>query len=287
MNTNIIIPNNLFINRLKNIKPSDIPNVYLNKANEIRHLPCFNSVYNSKLIWDKKKKYDKEVVVKNKIHIIISDFTDKSKVKREFISFLNKLTDSKKDDIYIKIKDIIKHNNDDNELFIILYNFIIKNGTININLYLNIFNFFNKDIVVKNINLYWNNFTENKEWIPPSYILENALMVGNEDDEIYNLYCDYVKWKKTNSSIFNILILLVDDKIKIENVLNNIYAYLIEYISSSVKKYRHVIDILLEDIIIIMSYYKNNNIIEKFKNMDLSILENSSKFLIYNITGKK
>jgi hypothetical protein len=287
MNTNIIIPNILFLNRLKNIKSNSIPDVYLNKAKEIQHMPCFNSVYNSKLIWDKKKKYDKEIVVKNKIHIVITDFTDKSKIKREFISFLNKLTDSKKEDIYLKIKNLIKQNNDDEELFTILYNFIIKSDIKNIGIYLNIFNFLNNDIVTKNIDLYWNNFNENKEWIPPLYILDNALMVGNEDDEIYNLYCDYVKWKKTNNSIINMLILLIIDQSKIENLLNNIYTYLIEYISFSAKKYRHVIDILLEDMIIIMSHYKNNDIIDKIKNIDLSILENSSKFLIYNITGKK
>ena len=287
MNTNIIIPNILFLNRLKNIKSNSIPDVYLNKAKEIQHMPCFNSVYNSKLIWDKKKKYDKEIVVKNKIHIVITDFTDKSKIKREFISFLNKLTDSKKEDIYLKIKNLIKQNNDDEELFTILYNFIIKSDIKNIGIYLNIFNFLNNDIVTKNIDLYWNNFNENKEWIPPLYILDNALMVGNEDDEIYNLYCDYVKWKKTNNSIINMLILLILDQSKIENLLNNIYTYLIEYISFSAKKYRHVIDILLEDMIIIMSHYKNNDIIDKIKNIDLSILENSSKFLIYNITGKK
>ena len=287
MNNNIVLSNNLFINRLKNIKLSDIPSVYLNRANEIGKLPCFNGVYNSKLIWDKKKKYDKEVVVKNKIHIIISDFTDKSKIKREFISFLNKLTESKKDDIFIKIKDIIKHNNDDEELFIILYNFIIKSEATNLNLYLNIFGFLNKEMVHKNTELYWNNFIENKEWIPMSYILENDLMTGKEDSDIYNLYCDYVKWKKKNNTTINILILLIADNIKIENLLNTIYKYLIEYINISERRYRHIIDILLEDIIIIMSYNKNNDIINKFKNMDLSILENSSKFLIYNITGKK
>lgn len=287
MSANIIIPNTIFLNKLKNIKSNSIPNVYLNKAKELQILPCFNTIYNSKLIWDKKKKYDKEIISKNKIHIVITDFSDKSKNKREFISFLNKLTDIKKDDIYFKIKNLIKQNNDDDEFFTILYNFIIKNDSKNIDIYLNIFNFLNKDIVSKNIDIYWNNFNENKDWIPHSYILENDLMIGNEDDVIYNLYCDYVKWKKTNNSIINLLILLIIDKNKIDTLLNNIYNYLIDYIYFSTKKYRHVIDILLEDIIIIISHYKNNNIIDKIKNIDLSILENSSKFLIYNIIDKK
>jgi hypothetical protein len=286
MSQNIIISNNIFINRLKNIKVIDIPDVYLNKANELHKYACFNIAYNSKLIWDKKKKNDKEII-KNKIHIVITDFTDKSKIKREFISFLNKLTDVKKEDLYIKIKELIKHNNDDDEIFTLLYNFIIKNDANNINLYLNIFDFLNRDIAIKKTNIYWNNFIDNKEWIPPLYILENELMIGNEDDKIYDLYCDYVKWKKTNNSIINILILLVIDKVKIDGLLNNIFIYLMEYISLPSKKYRHVIDILLEDIITIMSYYKNNDIIDKFKNIDMSVFENSSKFLIYNITGKK
>ena len=286
MSQNIIISNNLFINRLKNIKVIDIPDVYLNKANEIQKYACFNTAYNSKLIWDKKKKNDKEII-KNKIHIVITDFTDKSKIKREFISFLNKLTDAKKDDLYVKIKELIKHNNEDDEIFTLLYNFIIKNDANNINLYLNIFDFLNRDIVIKKTNIYWNNFIDKKEWIPPLYILENELMTGNEDDKIYDLYCDYVKWKKTNNSIINILILLVIDKVKIDGLLNSIFIYLMEYISLPSKKYRHVIDILLEDIITIMSYYKNTEIIDKFKNIDMSVFENSSKFLIYNITGKK
>jgi hypothetical protein len=287
MNTNIIINNEVFVNKLKHIKLSDIPDVYLKKSAEIQKYSCFNSIYNSKLIWDKKKKNDKEIVNKNKIHIIINDFSDKSKNKREFISYLNKLTDNKKFEIYKKIQNIILHNDDNNELFNLLYNFIIKSDVKNIKIYLTIFNFLNKEIVINSIELYWNNFINNKEWIPPSYILENNLMCGNEDDEMYNLYCDYVKWKKINSAKINILLSLVTEPTKINDLLLNIYNYLLEYISNSKNLYRHIIDILLEDIIILLSYYNNEEIINNFKNMDLTIFENSSKFIIYNIIGKK
>jgi len=290
MNSNIIIGTNVFVNKMKTIKNQDIPCNYLKKTEDIQKYTCFNSAYNSKLIWDKKKKFDKDTyVVKNKIHTLINDFSDKSKNKREFISYLNKLTEIKKKDIYIKIQDIIKQNGNDKDFFDILYNFIIKSDikNLNINLNIKIFDFLDNEIVKNNIEEIWNNFITNKEWIPPQYILENELMTGNEDDVIYNLYCEYVKWKKKNNAIITILILLVKDSIKIKELLDNIYSYLINYISTSSNMYRHVIDILLEDIIIIISYYKNEEIINNFNNMDLSIFENSSKFHIYNIIGKK
>ena len=52
---------------------------------------------------------------------------------------------------------------------------------------------FDKDYVVLNINKIWDNYLNNKEWNPPAYVYENNLLLLNDE---YDMYCDYIKWKK-------------------------------------------------------------------------------------------
>ena len=82
----------------------DIPDNILNKADNLKKsCSCFNSLYDPKMIWEKKlyNKKEKSLQIANnagtasnkgRFHIIIPDFSDNSSTKRTLIGHLNKLT---------------------------------------------------------------------------------------------------------------------------------------------------------------------------------------------------
>ena len=108
----------------------DIPSNILEKVADIKNsYSCFNSYYDPKMIWAKKifnnkDKYNKPKV-KNRVHIIIPEFTKTSETKRSLIGYLNKLSNKNKDFIYEKLKDIIDNSKDTlDEIFSIIINYI-------------------------------------------------------------------------------------------------------------------------------------------------------------------
>jgi hypothetical protein len=84
-----------------------------NKANDlINNYNCFISNYDARSLWEKKKIIaSNRTVAKSRPHIIYVDFSDETKCKKEFISYLNKLTDLNKDTIYNKISVFISKIN--------------------------------------------------------------------------------------------------------------------------------------------------------------------------------
>jgi hypothetical protein len=257
----------------------DVPNNILEKVTDIKNTySCFNSYYDPKMIWAKKifnnkDKYNKPKV-KNRVHIIIPEFTKTSETKRSLIGYLNKLSNKNKEFIYEKLKDIIDNSKDTlDEIFSIIINYIKTNDD---NIYSEILDFFDKDFLTSNINIYWDNYLANKEWNPPTYIYENNLLLLNDE---YNLYCDYIKWKKSIHNMNKVWIKYKESELII--LLNNICEHINYIINENVHKY--ILDILLEQIYKILCIKKYPEIIDKIKNIDLKKFDNSTKFLIYNI----
>lgn len=255
----------------------EIPDNIIKKSEELKNnYDCFKSYYDPKMIWMKKNyvKKDKQYPVKNKFHIIIPDFNDDSKFKRKIIGLLNKLTDKNKYTIYYGIKEIINTNNDKNMIFDILWEYN-KNNYKEINI--DIFNFLSKETLCSHIDAKWNNYISNKEWNPPDFIYDNDILLI---DDKYDIYCDYIKWKKNTSNLNKLWI-----KFKLEDIdilAEQILEFVLNIIDNS-SAYKHIIDIFLEQLIQIISAKKNINIINKIKNIDLKNINNSTKFLIYNI----
>jgi len=257
----------------------EIPSNILEKVADIKNsYSCFNSYYDPKMIWAKKifnnkDKYNKPKV-KNRVHIIIPEFTKTSETKRSLIGYLNKLSNKNKDFIYEKLKDIIDNSKDTlDEIFSIIINYIKTNED---NIYSDILDFFDKDFLTSNINIYWDNYLTNKEWNPPTYIYENNLLLLNDE---YNLYCDYIKWKKSIHNMNKVWVKYKESELII--LLNNICEHINYIINEDVHKY--ILDILLEQIYKILCIKKYPEIIDKVKNIDLKKFDNSTKFLIYNI----
>ena len=215
---------------------------------------------------------------KGRVHIIIPDFSDSSNIKRTLIGYLNKLTLKNKDLIYEKIKDIIDNNNTD-EVFLIIWSYI-KVSTCDNNIYIKLLEYFESEFLNKSINVLWDSYLNNDEWKPPKYIYENNLLLLNNE---YELYCDYIKWKK---GIHNINIIWIKyKKCEISQLLNNIYDYMIECISNP-NIHKYIIDIFMEQILKILNNYNDINIVNKIKLLEIKNFESSTKFLIYNIIEK-
>ena len=254
----------------------EIPENIKNKANYLsENYNCFKSYYDPKMIWAKKvyNKKEKTTVQKNRFHIIIPDFTDNSLLKRKILGLLNKITNKNKLSLYDNIKDIIKTN--DNHIVIeIIWEYIKLNEN---DLYSNILSFFDKDFSDNYIDSKWKKYIESREWDPPKLFYDNNILLLNDE---YDLYCDYVKWKKGVNNINNIWLKFKFEEI--ETLLYSLFDYTIVIIKEN-KVYKHILDIYLEQILKILSVTKTPDIINKIRELDNSNFNSSTKFIIYNI----
>jgi len=281
----------VFHNRYNKIEVPE--NIIMKAENLKKSCNCFNSFYDPKMIWEKKLFNKKEKYAinnvngnnsnsgannKNRVHIIIPDFSDFSNTKRTLIGYLNKLTIKNKDVIQEKIKDII-HSNNTEEVFLIIWSYIKSTESDN-NIYVKLLEYFDTDFLNCIIDKLWESYKNNKEWLPPKYIFDNNLLLLNNE---YELYCDYIKWKK---GIHNLNTLWIKyKKGDIPRLLNDIYEYMMNCINNpAIHKY--IIDIFMEQILKILKNYNDTSIIDKIKLLDIKTFESSTKFLIYNIIEK-
>jgi len=286
----IKIEYDIFKDYLNNFNESQIvisENI-VNKANElINNYNCFVSNYDARSLWEKKKIIaSNKTVTKSRPHIIYVDFSDEAKCKKEFISYLNKLSDVNKDTIYEKISTFISKINDDikNLLFDVLINFI---KTSNNNIYIDVLYLFDDDYIKNNVKKFYLNYLNNKLWLPKEIIIDYKNIF---DEENYDTYCEYVKIKKTTLSMLKALIIILN-KLKnidvIEEIVNNIFNDLKSYISH--KNYKHLNELLLDEILILFDNFNTINhekYIDMIIDIDLENLDNSTKFKINNIIDK-
>ena len=285
----------------------DVPENILNKAETLRKsCSCFNSFYDPKMIWEKKLNNKKEKSLqianntaagvgassitgsnKGRFHIIIPDFSDTSCIKRTLIGYLNKLTSKNKDTIYDKIKEIIAGATGEaglTEIFLIVWSYIKATDSIDgeNNIYIKLLEYFDSAFLSVNIDRLCSSYLNNKEWIPPKFIFENNLLLLNNE---YELYCDYIKWKK---GIHNLNIIWIKYKpAEIPVLLDDIYAYLTENCIGNPSIHKYIIDIFIEQILKILNNYTYKPLVEKMRLLDVKSFDSSTRFLIYNIIENK
>ena len=279
---------NIFKTCLSNFNVSNtiISDNIVNKANElVNNYNCFVSNYDARSLWEKKKiiASNKNKAPKARPHIIYIDFSDDAKCKKEFISYLNKLTDVNKDIIYNKISSFINQVNNDilNSLFDVLINFIKSSNN---NIYIDVLYLFEKDYIETNITNYYNNYLKENEWLP-KLIKNNYKSIF--DDENYDVYCEYVKLKKSTISMIKALCIILKkiNKINIiEDIINNIFIDLNKYILTS--DYKHVNELLLDELAIIIDFLPKKKYINQITSIDITNLDISTKFKITNIIDK-
>jgi hypothetical protein len=266
---------------------SPISENIINKANElIDNYNCFSNNYDARSLWEKKKIIAQNKSIKSqkpRHHIINIDFSDRAKCKKEFISYLNKLTDLNKDVIYSKISSFIKELDGEilNSLFEILINFMKSSNN---NIYVDVLYLFEQSYIDDNINNYYLKFLENKEWLP-SKIIEEYKFIFDENN--YDEYCEYVKIKKSTLSLLKALSLILKKLNKndvIEKIINLIFEDL--NIFKNKKEFKHIIELLLDELSIIIDFMPKQEFIDKINNIDISNLDTSTKFKITYILEK-
>lgn len=261
------------------------------KANELMiNYNCFISNYDAKSLWEKKKliamrktktQYNPN---RTKPRVILIDFSDDMKCKKEFTAYLNKLTDVNKEIIYSKISIFIKDIGDmkiKRMLFEVLINFIKVSSN---NIYIDVLFLFDNEFIKDNIGIYTNNFIKKKEWIAEEIKIENKILYDNEN---YDKYCLYVKLKKNSLSIIKALLIILnrlENKEIIKEISNEICKDLNEYLKTNI--YKHIIELLLDELMLIFDYYKEEEIIKNLKKLDLNSFEYSTKFKIMKIIEK-
>jgi hypothetical protein len=266
---------------------SPISENIVNKANElIDNYNCFSNNYDARSLWEKKKIIAQNKSIKSqkpRHHIINIDFSDRAKCKKEFISYLNKLTDLNKDVIYSKISSFIKELDGEilNSLFEILINFMKSSNN---NIYVDVLYLFEQSYIDDNINNYYLKFLENKEWLPIKIIEEYKFIF---DENNYDEYCEYVKIKKSTLSLLKALSLILKKLNKsdvIEKIINLIFEDL--NIFKTKKDFKHIIELLLDELSIIIDFMPKQEFIDKINNIDTSSLDTSTKFKITYILEK-
>ena len=114
----------------------------------------------------------------------------------------------------------------------------------------------------------------------PIKIIEEYKFIFDENN--YDEYCEYVKIKKSSLSLLKALSLILKklDKTNIiEIIINNIFEDL--YIFMNKKEYKHIIELLLDELSIILDYIPKQEFINKISNLDTS-----TKFKITYILEK-
>jgi hypothetical protein len=258
----------------------------VNKANDlVSNYNCFVSNYDARSLWEKKKiiALNKTKAPKARPHIIYIDFSDDAKCKKEFISYLNKLTDVNKETIYNKLSSFIIQVDHEilNTLFDVLINFIKSSNN---NIYIDVLYLFNKDYIENNISKYYNNYLKEKEWLPS---LINNTYKSIFDDENYDVYCEYVKLKKSTISMIKALCIILKKINKmniIEEITENIFIDLNKFILTS--DYKHINELLLDELAIIIDFLPKQKYINQISAINISNLDTSTKFKITNIIDK-
>ena len=258
------------------------------KANElVSNYNCFVSNYDAKSLWEKKKimANQKKVVKTNnnrtRPFVVLIDLNDEMKYKKEFTSYLNKLTDINKTVIYNKIKEFIRTINETkiNALFDILINFIKISSN---NIYIDVLYLFPNNYIDYHINNYCFSYINNKEWfVLEEFLINNKILYNNDN---YDNYCKFVKFKKQTLSILKAL-LNINKKLNRPDFSISLNIDILKMIDIYIdnNNYKHIVEFLLDEILIIYENNKDSKIIENLNKYNLNNLDNSTKFKIMKI----
>lgn len=266
-----------------------IPHVLIRKKQELQSdFKCFQPNYVPEFY--EVKKYSKFVSKKKdfvpnyyhtvtqplqKIYVIPVDFTEENKVKKMFKGYLNKLTIKNKENIQKQIQDLIdqyiKQDNIIEIIYEILWDFIKKSPS---DVFYDIINLF----PVEKTNNFILQYIHQKKWYPCDNFIQKNILSSSSD--MYDEYCDYVKWKKETTNIIKFICCLTP-KDQLNDLMNDLVD-LFKNFKNNQKTHKHILDFVLEQLYNVLSKNKNQEIIEKLKNISCD-LESSTKFLMFDI----
>lgn len=267
--------------KLFDIKKNSDSSLNKKKNDIFNNYKCFHMTYennNEKKHYSHKPKETHTTSNKNtnRLHIISMNFSEDVKFKKQFTGHLNKLTDKNKGSLIPKIIDIFKNSAPEmkNEYYDIVWQFIEKSSE---NQYVDVLKLVcNKETLKENFDTY----VSNKGWYPLDIFLTQDILTANE--ELYETYCLFVKWKKKITNVNKTWCSLFNDE-NIDKLLNDLYELFMQYDNV----HKHITDFALEQMLYILKNFKRPEIIDNFKLLNVNNFESSSKFLILNITEIK
>jgi len=270
----VFIDIDIFKEHYQNFNKNNISQKYIDKKNElVKTYHCFteNKHYekrNIRIPYENKNH--------NKLHIITGNFTEETKIRKGFTGLLNKLSSQNKDSLYIKINDFLKSSKEHGILcYNILWDFIKQSSSV---LYIDLIDFFDINISKE----YIKNIITEKKWYPSDDIFNNNVL----NNENYDIYCDYVKWKKQTKNVFDAILVLSK---KYDSINNDMLNELIDDIFSIFKNTndkKHITDFMLELLADFLKCIENNDIKIYLEKINLDNVDKSTKFLILNILEK-
>lgn len=284
----IQIDTEVFKDALMMLDSKTISQSLMNKKKEmLKQYHCFNPE-KSNAVREKKVFKSDELRHTNygsfkKIHLITGNFTEDSAVKKEFTGTLNKLTQQNKDILLPKLKNFVLTA--DTKYHSVIYD-ILWNSMKQLccPVYFDLVAFFPCDIVNGKIEL----FVKNKQWLPCKDIIDNNIL--NNDPELYDMYCDYVKWKKQTMNLFEAITILSKSKSCnrefVEILLSDIFSLFKEKSTEPSRHTKHMIDFALEAMKLLLHTSHNKEIFEYLRDIKDKMLEKSSVFLIMDIVEK-
>lgn len=262
---------NIFKEHYETLRCKQPSDKFIKKKQEISANKCFYMSYEEYHEVKNTKSYkptwthtNDTPKTQNRLYIITSDFTEDTQSKKKFIGHMNKLTDQNKDTIFPKLKELLNDST-----YHIIWDFIKKSPK---QIYIDLLMIHNFEMTLN----YFDDFVNKKEWYPPEFVFDKSILSGK--DESYDLFCDYVKWKKR---VVNIMIafsiIFTDAKQQFDKIVDDLYDLF--YVS----EYRQITDFCLEQILLLKAHIsKDHAVITKLKNIDRE-MDSSTKFLILDI----
>lgn len=199
--------------------------------------------------------------------------------RKEFMSLMNKLTLNNKNTILKSLKNMIRLEYTD--LYIDIIWDLMQRASDFRNIYFEVLKLFNEENLTKKWNDIWNTYYVHRSWMPTEQILN--------DNEDYDEFCDFIKWKKRAIAAMYVWILLYE-----KGIIDIIDILIREIVNDCMIEFNKVnynpkkADSLLEQILILVNFTKtekDDHIIELVKKWlpRAEELKPSSRFKLYDI----
>jgi len=190
---------------------------------------------------------------------------------------MNKLTESNALTILPQIEQEISNSTQKDVLYKIIWNFIENSSD---KKYIQLLKYYDKEY---NFNHFKKYISEN-QWYPSEFILNKNILNLKEDE--YDIYCQYVKWKKQQINTLRAWCNFwkKDDVTEnFERLIESVFNHLEQVIVNISKERKHILDYYFEFLYIIINRDQHKKYSERIQQLPIANLESSSKFLLKNL----
>lgn len=229
----------------------------------------------------RKKHFDAATKAAERPRIGVKELSIEAITRKEFMSLMNKLTVNNKNTILKSLKNMIRLEYTD--LYIEIIWDLMQRASEFRNIYFEVLKIFSTESLIKKWNNLWDAYYVQRSWMPAEHILN--------DNEDYDEFCDFVKWKKRAIASIHVWIMLYEKGIVAINIIDTLIKEIVNDCTQEFEKVNYNTkksDSLLEQILILVNFTKteqDDHIIELIKKWLPLVdkLKSSSRFKLYDI----